>query len=333
MSANFLLANNPCWIDGTAGTAGAVGSGAYTLVALVQPTIGNNNTGMIGGRAAGSDVRALFEASLHLFGTNDFSTGDATTLAQGNWYVAAQTKLAGLNMYRHHLWLYDPSGAGVMAHGTSTGSANQPDGAAITSIRVGNAVVPGNCNIAAVALWDTVLADASLNTLRSSSLLAWAALLPDELITFENWNGATGWSTRLGTSAQTAVNGTVGVGANPPDFNFNLVASVDLTPASFAFSAVAVDPDPGVITVDLVPASFQFTGVPVAPVPGAVAVNLTPASFTFSAVPVTPQVPGTGGVDVEWCASLAPNWLAELEDNWRADLAPNWAAQLVEECT
>jgi hypothetical protein len=247
--------------------------------------------------------------------------------------VAAQTKATGAAMFNHHLWLYDPSGAGVMAHGVSSGSANQPDGAALNQLRIGNGPVVSNGEVAVVALWDSVLTPVQLDTLKSGSLLAWAALAPKELITFENWNGATGWSTRLGSSAQTAINGTVGVGANPPSFNFNLTASVDLNPASFAFSGVPVTAVPGVITVNLVAGVFQFSGVPVAPVPGAVSVVLTPAGFVFSAVPVVAQIPGTGGVDVEWCASLAPNWLAELENNWDAVLAPNWAAQLVEECT
>lgn len=262
----------------------------------------------VNGRAAGVTVRALFESGLHLFGPNDFSTGDATTLVQGNWYVAAQSKVGGANPYNHHLWLYDPSGAGIMAHGVSTGSANQGDGAALDQLRIGSALVGSNQDIAVVALWDSALSNVQLNTLRSGALSAWAALAPKELITYENWNGATGWSTRIGTSAQTAINGIVGAGANPPSFDFALGANVDLTPASFTFSAVPVDAQP-------------ISNV-----------TLTPASFTFSAPPVTPFVPGVGGVDVDWCVDLAPNWVAGLDSNWGAELSVNWSAQLVEEC-
>jgi hypothetical protein len=308
VSANFLLANNPCSIDATVGAAAGVGSGGYTVAMLVRPTIGNNDMAMFNGRVAGVTTRAMFESGLHLFGVNDFSTGDATTLAQGNWYVTAQTKLTGPNMYNHHLWLYDPSGAGIMAHGVSTGSANQGDGAALDLLRIGNGPVGSNGDIAVLALWDSVLSNAQLNTLRSASLAAWAALAPKELVTYQNWNGATGWSTRIGSSAQSALNGTVGVGANPPSFDFALGANVDLTPASFTFSAVPVDAQP-------------ISNV-----------TLTPASFTFSAPPVTPFVPGAGGVDVDWCADLAPNWVADVDENWTAMLGANWSAQLVEEC-
>jgi hypothetical protein len=329
MSANFNPAAD-AWLTGTAGAAGPLGTGAYTIATLYRAAAAND--GLTSLRAAGSEVRGLLQDTFHLFGNGDFSSGDATTTT-ATWWVGAQTKPAGNQVYRHHAWLYDSTGAGAMTHGVSSGSGNHADGAAIDQIRIGWSANRGNGDIAVMAYWSSELSDAQLNTLRSGSLLAWAALAPQELITFENWNGATGWSTRLGSSALSSITGTVGVGVNPPSFNFNLVASVDLTPASFAFSAVPVTAVPQPITINLVPGVFQFSGVPVASVPGAVTVILTPAGYVFSAVPVVAQVPGTGGVDVEWCASLAPNWLAELEDNWRADLAPNWAAQLVEECT
>lgn len=304
MSANFNPAAD-AWLTGTAGAAGPVGTGAYTIATLYRSAGPNNGLTQL--RAAGAEVRALLQDTFHLFGSLDFSTGDAVTTS-ATWWVGAQTKPAGAALYRHHAWLYDSTGAGAMTHAVSTGSANHGDGAAIDELRIGWATNRGNGDIAVMAYWSSELSDAQLNTLRSGSLLAWAALAPQELITFENWNGATGWSTRLGSSALSSITGTVGVGVNPPSFDFNLAASVDLTPATFTFSAVPV------------------TAIPVA------VVNLIPASFAFSAVPVHPQVPGVGGPDIEWCASLAPNWLAELEDNWNAQLGPNWAAQLVEEC-
>lgn len=302
MSAGFLIANNPCSLDGTAGSAAAVGSGAYTIACLVFPNTGNNNMNMVTGRAAGSPVRDLFEASLHLFGASDFSSGDATTLAQGSWYVAAQTKAAGSATYRHHLWLYDAGGAGVMAHGVSTGSANQPDGAALDLIRVGNGSVNSNGLVAVVALWPSVLTDGQLNTLRSGSLTAWSALAPAELVTFENWNGATGWSTRLGTSAQSAINGTVTVGANPPGFSFDLAASVDLTPVVMTMTAVGLTPTPGVVTVNLAPATMIFTAVPVTPAVGMVTAGLTPVIMVMTPGSVAPLNIDTG-TDVGVCLS------------------------------
>ena len=311
MSAGFLLANNPCSLDGTVGSAAVVGSGAYTIACLVFPNTGNNNMNMVSGRASGSIVRDLFEAGLHLFGPNDFSSGDATTLAQGNWYVAAQTKAAGANTYRHHLWLYDAGGAGVMAHGVSSGSLNQGDGAALDTIRIGNGNVGSNGLVAVVALWASVLTDGQLDTLRSGSLTAWSALAPNELITFENWNGATGWSTRIGTSAQSAINGTVTVGTNPPDFSFDLAATVDLTPVVMTITPVGLTPVAGMVTVNLTPVVMSLTAVPVTPVVGMVTVNLTPVIMVMTPGMVTPVNSDTG-VDIGVC-------LGEPELAWHLD--------------
>ena len=287
MSANFTVANSPCFLDGTAGNAGAVGSGGYTIAILFRPAAGNNGASMVQGRASGSAVRTLLEDSLHLFGENDFSSGDAVTLVQGNWYVAAQTKAPGSNTYRHHLWQYNSSGAGTMIHAVSSGSANHGDGATLDTIRIGGGPTVSNCEVAVVGLWDTNLADGSLDLLKSSQLLAWANLSPDELVTFEDWNGTTGWSTRIGTSALTAESGTVTVGADPPDFSFDLASTVDLTPATFSFSAVTTTPVPGAVTVNLTPAGMTFSAPTVTPVAGSV-VTLTPAGFVFSASAVTP---------------------------------------------
>lgn len=305
MSANSNAAAD-AWMTGTVGAAGPAGTGAYTIAVLYQPN--GINDGLTSLRAAGSDVRALLQDTNHLFGVGDFSSGDATTTTVGNWWLGAQTKPAGNQVYRHHAWLYDPSGVGAMQHGVSTGSGNHADGSAIDELRIGGSLNRGNGNIAVVGIWNTNLSDVQLDTLRSANLAAWAALSPLELITFDTWNGATGWTTKVGTSSLSSITGTVGVGPNPPSFNFSIASTVDLTPAVFTFSAVPV------------------TAIPIA------VVNLVPATFVFSAVPVHPQIPGVSGPDVEWCASLAPNWRAELEDNWNAQLAPNWAAQLVEEC-
>jgi len=286
----------------------------------------------VSGRAGGALVRDLFEASLHLFGDADFSSGDATTLAQGNWYVAAQSKAAGANTYRHHLWLYDPSGAGVMAHGVSTGSGTHGDGAALDTIRVGNGSVNSNGLVAVVGIWTSVLTDGQLDTLKSANLTAWSALAPQELITFENWNGTTGWSTRIGTSTFSAESGNVTVGANPPSFSFNLAASVDLTPVAMTLSPVAVSPVPGVVSVGLTPASMTMTPVAVSAVPGPVSINLAPATMIMSPGSVTGPTPGPGpGL----CASGPVIWWAADQPSASWEGAPpfiSWHADPPEEC-
>lgn len=220
MSGDFNIAADAS-INMTAGSAGAVGSGAYTLAVLFRPTTGNNNSGIMWCDAAGAHQRSFFEDSLALFGLNDFSSGFGT-LTQGNWYVAAQSKAAGSNLYRMHLWPYASDGSGTMTHGTESGGANQGDGSTIDAIRIGIAEDRGNSLIAVVGLWTSVLSDGSLDTLKSANLTAWSALAPAELISLENWNGSTGCTAVVGTSSQSSITGTVGTGANPPSFNFSL---------------------------------------------------------------------------------------------------------------
>jgi hypothetical protein len=107
------------------------------------------------------------------------------------------------------------------------------------------------------------------------------------------------------------------------------------SPGGIPWAAITIAIKPSAaapVDVDLTPASFTFTAVPVAAVPGPVTVAVTPASFTFSANPVVPAIPSASGPEVQWCAFLAPNWDAGLGQNWDAGLAPNWTAELVEEC-
>lgn len=233
MSGSYAVGTN--YLSFTSGTAGATGSGAYTIVVLAQPAIGNNGAGMCGLYTSGSANRDLFEDSLALFGQNDFSSGFGA-LTQGNWYVCAQTKDAGSNTYRHHFWAYASDGSGTMSHGVATGSATHGDGSAITEIRIGATEVPANGLIAAIAIWTVALSDADLDGFKSANLSSWTTSgsgQPKELISLENWNGTTGASVLIGTSSYSSTTGTVSSGANPPSFSFALTAPSTLTAAPF----------------------------------------------------------------------------------------------------
>lgn len=234
MSGSYGVGTN--YLSFTAGTAGAVGSGAYTLVVLVQPAVGNNGAGMLGGYTSGTANRDLFEDANALFGQNDFSSGFGA-LTQGNWYLCAQTKAAGSNTYRHHLWAYASDGSGTMSHGVATGSASHGDGSAIDEIRIGATEVPSNGLIAVVALWTVALSDADLDGFKSANLSSWTTSSsgsPKELISLENWNGTSGASVLIGTSSYSSTTGTVSSGSNPPSFNFSLAAGPTAAPILIA---------------------------------------------------------------------------------------------------
>jgi len=71
---------------------------------------------------------------------------------------------------------------------------------------------------------------------------------------------------------------------------------IDLTPAVVAFSAVAVDADPGPVTTNLTPATMVFSAVLLDADPGMVTVDLTPAVLVFNGVALDPQ--GTATVNL-----------------------------------
>jgi hypothetical protein len=219
----------------TAGSSGAAGTGAFTIAALVQLATGNNNGGFVGLYAGGTDTRAIFVDSLHLYGVNDFSDGFGT-LAHDTWYLVGLTKPAGSAPWRMHLWPYASDGSGTMSHGTSTGAGNHGDGSTITQIRLGANEVASNGLIACAAVWTRELSDAELDSMKSAALTAWRDVSggqPADLISLENWNGTSGAAIPVGTSAYSSTTGTVSSGANPPGFSFTLAAASVLTAAPF----------------------------------------------------------------------------------------------------
>jgi hypothetical protein len=229
VSGSYAVGAN--YLSFSVGTAGAAGTGAYTIVVLAQPAVGNNGAGMCGLYTSGSANRDLFEDANALYGANDFSSGFGA-LTQGNWYLCAQTKAAGSNTYRHHLWAYASDGSGTMSHGVSAGSSAQGDGSAITEIRLGATEVQANGLIAVAAVWTSVLSDADLDGFKSANLSTWTTSSggqPKELISLENWNGASGASVLVGTSSYSSTTGTVSSGSNPPGFSFALTAAADTT--------------------------------------------------------------------------------------------------------
>lgn len=239
MSGSIANANNT-YISMTAGSAGAVGSGAYTIAVLAQPA--GNNFGYVSTLASGTMNRELLQSGGALFGQGDFSSGFGT-LTGGTWYVAAQSKAAGANTYRHHVWAYASDGSGTMSHGVATGSGTHGDGSTATELRVGSNDTFGAGLIAVVAFWTRVLADAELDSMKSGSLTAWRDVSggqPAELISLETWNGSTGCTAVIGTSSQSSVSGTITSGANPPSFNFSLAGGSVVAPPVIVAPSLAV---------------------------------------------------------------------------------------------
>lgn len=229
MSGSMAVGAN--YLSFTAGSAGPAGTGAFSIAALVRPSAGNNNCGIATLVASGTRVRSLFEDSLDLWGENDFTGYDAN-LTQGTWYLIVQTKAAGSAAYNFYVWVYDASGAGAVANGTSH---TVGDGSAITEIRIGQAADNANGLYAVLGVWNRQLSLAEVQSMRSNLLTTWRDVSggpPAELIHLRDWNGTTGATIAIGTSTFSAVNGTVSAGADPPSFDFSLGTPVVIADTS-----------------------------------------------------------------------------------------------------
>lgn len=227
MSWSFDVTGATAYVSMTAGSAGAVSTGGYTLAVLCLPAAGNNNAGFMRALVSGAASREIFEDTNALYGDGDFSSGFGT-LTQGNWYLIAQTKAAGSNTYRHHIWQYASDGSGTMTHGVASGSGTHGDGgSAATELRVGAGAVKGNGLIAVIGVWTRALSDAELDSMKSNLLTKWRDVSggqPAELIHSKDWDGSTGSTITvgIGTSSFSSVTGTVAAGANPTSFDFTL---------------------------------------------------------------------------------------------------------------
>lgn len=274
MSGSYAVGAN--YLGFTAGSAGAAGTGAFTVVALVQGGVGNNNAGFVGLYASATLTRAIFEDTNHLYGVNDF-TGGYGTLTQGTWYVVAQTKPSASAPWRFHYWAWNSTPSGAFSHGTEVGAGNQGNGSAITAVRIGANAVNANGLIAAVGIWTSELSDGQIDTLVSANLSDWAALSPAELISLENWTGTTGAVVNVGTSTFSAVTGTVSSGANPSGFNFS-------TGATTVNGAVAFSSSP-TLTAAATLTQFPAVAFSAAPTLTAGGTRVQPATASFTAAP------------------------------------------------
>jgi len=265
MSGSFAPAADAAILM-SAGDAGPAGTGAHALAVLWRsdPTLGINS-GLASLYASSTQVRQLITDGGELFGTGDFSSGyPPNAIAANTWYVGVISKPAGSAHYRCHLWPYASDGSGVMDHGESGTAANHGDGSAITEIRVGRGDTRGNGLIAVVGVYNFEPTDGQLNTLKSGNLSAWAALGPSELISLENWNGTTGCTAVVGTSTQTGITGTVGVGANPPGFDFSvatpITASLNITLPAPAVALTGAAVASGRLAITLPPVGCGMGG-------------------------------------------------------------------------
>jgi hypothetical protein len=219
MSASMGVGAN--YLELTGGSAGAAGTSGFTIATLVSPGAGNNNAGLATLLNTGTRQRTAFWDSKKVFTEGDFGGFDGgLTITFGQYYVTVVSKAAGAGQpVRFEVWPYASDGSGTMATGTD--GTNIGDGLTVNQIRFGQAINNANGLYSVLGIWTRQITPSEAQTLKTNLLTAWAALSPAELIHTQGWNGTTG-ITIVGASTFVGVTGTVGVGADPSDFDFSL---------------------------------------------------------------------------------------------------------------
>lgn len=194
---------------------------AYTIACLFQTdaNAAHANRTAVGMLTSGATIRSLLNVDGALFCHNDFAAGFGV-ITRGNWYVGAVSKDVGNGEPNNFsLWQYNT--ADPMAHGTD-GSTGNDAVDPITDLFIGSADgINSSGAIAVVAFWPEFLT-LELNALVSTHFSAWKNLNPAVLLSFENWDGATGCVDVVDGATEIAVTGTVGVAADPPDWDWTL---------------------------------------------------------------------------------------------------------------
>lgn len=200
-------------INMTVATIGAIGSGAYTIVALTKP-VGNH--GIFGAQVTSSYDRELIVDAAKWYGAGDFSGFGTASTTQ--WQIIGQSKAAGSNTYRWHYWNYDAGGA--KTHTAGTGAHGDPG--AITVAHLGQGDNRGNGLIAWVGIWKRVLSDAEFDGACTAALQDWYNLTPDALWPCNVAAASVVDVTGHGNNAS-SVDGTISLsGTDPTGYSFNI---------------------------------------------------------------------------------------------------------------
>jgi hypothetical protein len=203
-------------VNTSIGTLAGVGTGDYTLVALVKPSTVSAGAAVALQVSSSNDLQIIWDSG-KFFGGVDFSGFGA--VVAGDWQIIGQSKASGSNVYRWHYWDYTL--AGSKTHANGSGAHNNPG--SITKVLLGDGDNRNGGQIAVNAAFKRVLSDGEFDSLCTNALSDWAALAPDALWPL-NVAGPTSVVDVTGHGAnESSVTGTItGGAADPPGFNYSL---------------------------------------------------------------------------------------------------------------
>ena len=230
MSLNFGASNS--YVEFSVGNVANLGNGAFTLIVLWKFS---NNSGLLGGYSSTTERQSMLVDTGHLFGTGDFSSGFGTLTAT-HWYWLGLSKAAGANHYRGHI--QDFTSAGAWSHGEAAGAGNHSDPGISDRIRLGAAgttAVSGD--VAVAGIWTSQLADASVEAACTSAVRDLVSASPGWAVKAEQAS-PDNLQDLVGSGHESTRTGTITASADPPGFDFSLVATIHGTAAG-AFGALS----------------------------------------------------------------------------------------------
>lgn len=206
------------YINCNVGALAAMGTGAYTIVAMVKPP--NGFVATLGLKVSTGYDRQIISDSGTWFGSGDFSGYGSVSV--GDWQIIGQSKVAnatapaGNKVYHWYYWNYTQQSTPVDADGTGT----HGDPGAITVVHLGDGDNRGNGPIAWLAAWKRVLSGAEFAGACTNNLASWRALAPDALWPLNVPAASVVDTTGNGANATGVVGGTITQVAGPPGYSF-----------------------------------------------------------------------------------------------------------------
>lgn len=216
-----------------AGAGSYTTSGPITIACLARPDTGVNTGWMIDWDDGSFERWGLLVSGGQPFVDNDFGGGPAYTA--GHWYWIVATKASGTVAPRYHI--YDVTAGSAWTHADSSYAsvANQPGpvaNAIIGGQSFGSASTAWKGSIAVCASWNSVLADATIETTMTLHARDTYTATPKWMVRLNQASVATAVTDDTGGGGdQTSISGTSVDADEPPGFDYSISAPAGITVA------------------------------------------------------------------------------------------------------
>lgn len=250
------------YIQCDVGACGPAGTGAFTVVSLIKLDLFAGASALWTGRVGSSNARDAIVTGHLCFGAGDFSSGFGP-ITEDEWWWIVEQKVAGAAHLEWAIGKYpvtdpdDPDPAVGILFGESSGSADHTDPGTLVEIWLGEADIRGRGTHALHAMFNNHLTQAQIKSGLTTALADLMALTAAGCWPLNQASSSDPVVDVTGGGAdEVATIGTVGVGADPPGYNFAISAAVTVELAGVMPSMVgafAADLDEPAVLAGVLP--------------------------------------------------------------------------------